>query len=220
LRSLRENNISRKDAKNAKEYMEMNERLVQVTAELQKTADEARASFGSLSAEQLNWKPAEKSWSIAQCFDHLITTHGLYFPLFERMAKGGVAQSSWEKHSPLSGFFGRFLIKSLDPKNQKKMKTTSKAFPSSSEIDGDIIERFANHQNQMIEHLRALPSDIDPARTIVTSPLFGLVTYSLDDTFTILVVHCQRHFGQAQRVTQTEGFPKADAAARSNPGRN
>ncbi|HTH38149.1 MAG TPA: DinB family protein, partial [Pyrinomonadaceae bacterium] len=68
----------------------MSGRIDQVTAELQKTADDARSTFGSLSVEQLNWKPAEKSWSIAQCFDHLITTHSLYFPLFERMAMGGV----------------------------------------------------------------------------------------------------------------------------------
>ncbi|HVQ56196.1 MAG TPA: DinB family protein [Pyrinomonadaceae bacterium] len=196
----------------------MSGRIDQVTAELQKTADDARSTFGSLSVEQLNWKPAEKSWSIAQCFDHLITTHSLYFPLFERMAMGGVNQSSWEKHSPLSGFFGRFLIKGLDPKNQKKMKTTSKAFPSASEIGSDIIERFAKHQNQLIEYLRAFPSDLDPSKTVVTSPLLGFVTYSLEDTFTILVVHCQRHFGQAQRVTEGEGFPKEGAAAQTPGG--
>lgn len=185
----------------------MSERVEQVTSELKKSADDAKATFGSLSAEQLNWKPSTQSWSVAQCFDHLITTHSLYFPLFERLAEGSVSSSFWEKNSPLSGFFGRFLIKGLDPKNQKKMKTTSKAFPSSSEIGGDIIGRFAEHQNSIIEHLRALSADVDPVRTIITSPLLGFVTYSLDDAFTILVVHCQRHFNQAKRVTENEGFP-------------
>src|SRR5688572_20924126 len=105
----------------------MRDRIEQVTSELQKTANDAKETFGSLSVEQLNWKPAEKSWSIAQCFDHLITTHSLYFPLFEKLSKGNGEQTFWESYSPLSGFFGRFLIKSLRPENQKKMKTTKKA---------------------------------------------------------------------------------------------
>jgi len=189
------------------ESAKMDNRIENVTRELNAVANEAKTAFGSFPAAQLNWKPAEKSWSIAQCFDHLITTHSLYFPEFERMSAEGVHSTFWQRHSPLSGFFGRFLVKGLDPNNQKKMKTTAKASPSASDIDGDIIERFAEHQQQMIDHLQKLPRDIDPAKTIVTSPLLSFVTYSLDDVFTILVVHCQRHFGQAKRVAEAEGFP-------------
>ncbi|MEP6787707.1 MAG: DinB family protein [Acidobacteriota bacterium] len=189
-------------------YAGTSDRIETVTGELAKVADDTKEAFGALSVAQLNWKPAEKSWSVAQCFDHLITTHSLYFPLFEKLARGNVPPTFWEKHSPFSGYFGRFLIRSLDPKNQKKMKTTAKAFPSASEIVGDIIERFAGHQGRLIEYLRRLPADMDPAKQIITSPLSGVITYSLDDTFTILDVHCQRHFGQAKRVTETDGFPK------------
>jgi hypothetical protein len=185
----------------------MDERITSVTDDLKKVADDAKATFGSLSAEQLNWKPAEKSWSVAQCFDHLIKVHSLYFPLFERLAAGDATKTFLEKTSPLSGFFGRYLIKSMRPENLKKMKTTPKAYPSASEIGADIIDRFAEHQNQMIASLQKLPADIDPAKQMITSPLLGVVTYSLDDTFTILVVHCQRHFLQAKRVTENGGFP-------------
>ncbi len=107
---------------------------------LKRVAVDAAAEFGGMSAAQLNWKPDAKNWSIAQCFDHLITTHSLYFPLFGRLATGESKATFWEKVSPLSGFFGRFLIRSMDPANLKKMKTTSKAQPSASEIGGDIIQ--------------------------------------------------------------------------------
>ena len=180
-----------------------------VCSDLQKVADDARSTFGSLLAAQLNWKPAEKKWSIAQCFDHLVTTHSLYFPLFERLAAGDEKSTFWESYSPLSGFFGSYLIKSLRPENVKKIKTTAKAQPSASEIGGDIIDRYADHQGQMIEHLRKLPPDIDAAKTIVTSPLAGFVTYSLDDCYTILAVHGPRHFNQAKRVMETSGFPES-----------
>ena len=185
----------------------MNESISYVTAELRKTADDARTAFGALTAAQLNWKPAEKSWSVGQCFDHLITTHSLYLPLFERLAKGETTPTFWERASPFSRFFGRYLIRSLSPDNEKKMKTSAKALPSTSEIDGRIIQMFCDHQNKMIEHLQKLSANVEPAKMIITSPLVGVVTYSLDDCFTILVVHCQRHYGQAKHVTEAKGFP-------------
>lgn len=183
-------------------------RIEQVTQELKTVADNAMAEFGGLTVEQLNWKPSEKDWSVAQCFDHVIVTHSLYFPLFERLASGDTKMSFWEKTSPFSGFFGRFLIKGLDPKNLKKMKTTGKAQPSSSEIGGDIIRQFCDHQQQMIDAIKKLPGDLDATNQIIASPLLGAVTYSLADAFTFVPMHCQRHFDQAQRVRETAGFPK------------
>ena len=166
------------------------------------------ATFGGFSTEHLNWKPDTKSWSVAQCFDHLIVTHSLYFPLFEQLANGDTKMSFLENYSPFSGFFGRFLIKGLDPKNLKKMKTTAKASPSSSGIDGEIIRRFCDHQLEMIAALNKLPDSLDAKKTIITSPLLGAITYSLNDTFTFVPMHCERHFDQAKRVTEAAGFPK------------
>ena len=183
-------------------------RIDQVTKELKTVADNAMATFGGLSTEQLSWKPDAKSWSVAQCFDHLMVTHSLYFPLFEQLASGDVKMSFWENYSPFSGFFGRFLIRGLDPKNLKPMKTTAKASPSSSEIGGDIIRRFCDHQLELIAAIKKLSDSIDPAKTIITSPLLGAITYSLDDAFTFVPMHCERHFNQAKRVTEAAGFPK------------
>ena len=187
----------------------MSERIDKVTSELRTSAANAKATFGSLSPEQLNWKPTPKSWSIAQCFDHLITTHTLYFPRFEKLANGEAKQTFWESYSPLSGFFGRFLIKSLRPENVKPMKTTSKAQPSASEVGGDIIDRYVENQNHLIEAIRKIPDSLDPMKTIITSPLMGLVTYSLDDCYEIIAIHGPRHFNQAKRLLENDQFPKS-----------
>ena len=88
------------------------------------------------------------------------------------------------------------------------MKTTGKAEPSKSEIGGDIIERFAEHQSELIAGTEKLPATLDLEKTIVTSPLLGIVTYSLADALTFVPMHCRRHFDQAKRVTETMGFPK------------
>jgi hypothetical protein len=186
----------------------MNGIISEPCIKLRDVADHAMAEFGGLSAEQLNWKPDGKSWSVAQCFDHLVVTHSLYFPLFEKLAAGEVKATFWEKYSPLSGFFGRFLIKSLDPKNLKPMKTTAKAVPSSSEIGSNIMRRFYDHQLEIIDAIKRLPDSLDTKKTIITSPLASFVTYSLDDALTFVPMHCERHFNQAKRVAESEGFPK------------
>ena len=179
----------------------------EITSSLKRVADDAREAFGSLSAEQLNWRPSEKSWSVAQCFDHLITTHSLYFPIFERLTFGSYRRSAWAGISPFSGFFGRFLVRSLDPGNVKPMKTTGKARPSSSDIGSDIIDRFGGHQEKLAAHISLIPGEIDSAKTVITSPLMSFVTYSLADALELIDVHCKRHFGQARRVTESTGFP-------------
>ena len=185
----------------------MDRRIEEVVRELEMQIAETREQFSELSERELNWKPDKNSWSVAQCLDHLITTHSLYFPIFAALASERRTPSFWERTSPFSRFWGKYFVRLLDPGNQKKIKTTSKAQPASSQIDEQIVERYCAHQNQLIENLSKIPADIDPEKTIVTSPLLGIVTYSLDDVFTMLVVHGQRHFLQAKRVKN--GLPES-----------
>lgn len=185
-------------------------RTASVVSDLESISGEVRASFGQLTGEQLNRKPDEKSWSVAQCLDHLITINTLYFPIFERMRSGAVPNTFLEKYSPLSSFFGRFLIKSMMPENPKKMKTSKKAYPSASEIDAEIVDRFEDHNRTLAERIARISPDVG-LKTIITSPLAGFVTYSLDDCLTMLVVHERRHVLQAKRVMTDLGFGNSDS---------
>ena len=182
------------------------ERINSVVSDLASVSEDARSSFGELTPAQLNWKPSEKEWSVAQCLDHLITINSLYFPVFEKIRTGGFANTFWEKYSPFSGFFGRYLIKAMSPENPKKMETSKKAYPSASEIDAGIVERFQDHNRELAAHVANIPAEFD-LKTILTSPLSGFVTYSLDDCLTILVVHERRHLLQAKRVMESNRFP-------------
>ena len=51
-------------------------------------AVEAQKTFGDLSPEQINWRPSETGWSIAQCFDHLIKSNELFFDELDLIADG------------------------------------------------------------------------------------------------------------------------------------
>jgi hypothetical protein len=176
--------------------------------ELSAVTDEARRVFGRLSAAQLNWKPAPERWSVGQCFDHLIATNRTFFKDIEKVAAGTHQTSLWGRVSPLSGFFGRLVLKSLDPEKGRKTKAPRVFEPSSSDVAPDVIEQFTAHQAELAERMRAT-AHVNLARTIVTSPVAAVATYSLLDAYRIVVAHERKHFEQARRVTEAEGFPAA-----------
>lgn len=175
--------------------------------DLNQVTQAVRADFGRLTAAQLNWKPSAESWSVAQCLDHLITINSLYFPVLEAIGAGTNKPTFWDRYSPLSGFLGETLIRTLSPEYPRKTKTNAKAEPSASEIDATIVERFVQHQAELTGHIRRIPAHVDPHKTIVTSPLLAWVTYSLADCLTLLSVHERRHLVQARRVTEHTQFP-------------
>lgn len=181
------------------------ERIQHITSEMTKVAEDAVATFGDLSADQLNWKPAEKSWSVGQCLDHIIKTNHEFDAEFERLASGTRKNSFWENYSPFSGWAGRFLINAVTEDSRKAKAPSARIVPP-SDIDADIVERFADEIVEVNKKVAA-SANADREKTIVTSPFLFVFTYKLDDAFTVLVEHSKRHVRQAKRVMEAEGFP-------------
>lgn len=183
------------------------EELDGLAAQARATAAHVQARFGPLSAAQLNWKPAPDRWSVGQCLDHLLTADGAYFPVFETVREGRYRKTLWQRMPVLPGFFGRMLLKAIDPANTRKSKAPAVFAPASSQVGTDIVRRFGEQQARLVEHLQAGGS-LDLDGTIIASPVTPVVTYSLFDAFRILVRHAQRHVQQADRVVALDGFPR------------
>ncbi len=177
-------------------------------AEADSIARDVINRFGGLTFEQLNWKPSAQQWSIGQCLDHLITANLLYFPVLHEIASRSKRATLWERVPLLPGLFGRMLIKSLGPTSTRKFQAPANFRPSSSEIGAEIVERFAEHQRELITLVRS-NADADLRRTIITSPASRFVIYNLLDAYEIIVVHEKRHIEQAQRVREASNFPEA-----------
>ena len=186
--------------------MQSRDELQELKEDLHSIAQQAKSEFGRLSVEQLNWKPAPDRWSVAQCFDHLITGNASYFPVFESVAKGAKKTTMVERLPVFPKVWARLLLKSLDPKTTRKLKAPVRFQPSSSNITGSIIDDFVAQQGRVAESIETT-TKLDPERIVITSPAASMITYSLMDAFRIIVIHEKRHFLQAQRVMQEPGFP-------------
>ena len=186
----------------------MNEQLDKLIRDAGTIVDQTRSSFGKLSAAQLNWKPSAERWSIAQCFDHLISSNKGYLPIIESVRTGTKKTTFWERLPVLPGLAGKLLIKSLDPASTRKIKAPKRFEPAQSNISASVIDDFAALLSVVIEGMKAT-SHLDLEKLVITSPAVsaGFVTYSLMDAYRIIVVHELRHFQQAQRVAAEPGFP-------------
>jgi hypothetical protein len=169
-------------------------------------ATDAVNQFGGLSAGQLNWKPSEKGWSIAQCLEHIIKTNHEFDAEFVKLASGTRTNSFWENYSPFSGLGGRFLINAVST-DSKKAKVPSQRIAPPSDIDAGIVEKFADEIAAVNKKVEAC-ANVDREETIVTSPFLFVFTYKFDDALTVLVEHSKRHVRQAKRVKEVEGFPE------------
>lgn len=168
--------------------------------------DETQAGFGGLTAQQLNWKPGAEQWSVAQCFDHLVTANAAYFPIFEKVLSGEKKNTFWEGLPWLPGFWGKLVIKAVSPESPRKLKAPKIFTPSSSSVDGAIVRRFIDQQNQVISYMKATEG-MDLEKIKISSPVTGLITYSLLDAYRIIINHEKRHLLQAIRVSEMDGFP-------------
>jgi DinB superfamily len=168
--------------------------------------NEARSTFGQLTPSQLNWKPSPERWSVAQCFDHLLSSNRDYFPVIDKVL-AGYKPTFWQSMPVLPGLMGKLLIKSLDPASTRKIKAPKRFQPAQSDISGSVINDFVEQQQQIIAKMKAT-EHLDLEKIVITSPVAGAVIYSLMDAYRVIVVHEQRHFQQAKRVTEEAGFPK------------
>ncbi len=184
----------------------MSNHAVNLTSELEKISADVQKTFGSLSAEQLNWKPNAESWSVGQCLEHLIITNNAFLPMLEQIARGERKNSFWENYSPLTSFFGNLVVNSLKS-DKKKFPAPKMIRPSESAIVPDIIKKFVAQQSEVIQKFEAT-AHVDWHKVVLTSPFASFITYDLHNGYRVFVEHEKRHFRQAERVLNLKEFPR------------
>lgn len=170
-------------------------------------ARDAQTVFGLLDGPQLNWRRDAASWSVAQCFDHLLNVNRKMFQAIDAAMNTSYPRTVWQRLPVLPGVFGRIMINSQRPEATRKFKAPGTAVPSASAIDKQIIERFVAHQDDNAARVRAFAAR-DAGGVVMVSPFASFITYSVLDGCRLIVTHQRRHFEQARRVTQEPGFPR------------
>jgi len=183
--------------------------FAEVRRALETVARDADDTFGRLTVRQLNWRPAADRWSVAQCFQHLVTANDLMI----KSAKDALERpqkSLWQRVPLLPAAMGWAMIRSQAPGAKGKYTAPTKAQPTTSDVPGDIIPRFVDQHRDVAEWLQRL-DETRLRRVVMVSPFVSAIAYSVLDGLRLLFAHDRRHFEQARRVTQAAGFPGSPA---------
>ena len=166
-----------------------------------------RGWSAKLSLEQTVWQSDPKSWSVAQCIEHLRITTEQYRPGVEaliirvRTSDAGRRDAAYRPT-----LVGGFFLKFVQPTYRTKLKAPKAFKPDAAGVPASVLERFADQQDVLLELIRRA-DECDLNRGKLASPVSPLVRLTLGDALSILVTHQRRHLGQAQRVIDSPVFP-------------
>ena len=159
-----------------------------------------------LDDERLNWRPDERSWSIAQCLDHLNVASRTYLgPMREALEKA--RRKGAGRRGPIQpGLLERWFIASMEPPPKRKLPAPKKIVPAARKPGDEVMADWRRIQAEVKDLLReAAGTDLN--RTRFVNPFIPLIRFSVGAGFRVIAAHQRRHLWQAERVKGNPGFP-------------
>ncbi len=166
---------------------------------LTETRDHLTTVVKGLTAEQLNFKATEDSWSIAECVEHIAIAENA----FEGFLKKTMAEGNIPALKDSLVFKDEQLMGVLTDRSQK-FKTTEPFEPSGKfGSHEETVEAFLKKRNEHIEYIKTTTDDL---RNRFNQDLpFGTV-----DGFQVIIFaagHSERHILQMEEIMTHENFP-------------
>jgi hypothetical protein len=176
--------------------------LAQLLPELDRIEPRTRVVVTGLPESKFHELRPDGGWSVAQVFEHLCRSNLDYLegPLPGAIAKArarGPSAKPW-RASLAGGWLAGALAEGTKP------LPTVKRWRVSGEPRPNVVDVFLGS----VERLRAAVLEADGLDLGVgfASPVSPLIRLNLGDAFRVLVVHCHRHLGQAERTRRAVGM--------------
>ena len=153
--------------------------------------------FNQLSLAELNLKKDKDSWSVLECVEHLNLYGDYYLPEIKKQI---ISSKNKQTTHFKSGILGNYFTNLMLPKSKlKKMKTLNDKNPIGSSLDKEVLGRFIQQQQTILE-LLAKARTVNLTRTKTAISISKLIKLRLGDTFRFVIAHNQRHLLQAHNV--------------------
>jgi uncharacterized damage-inducible protein DinB len=156
--------------------------------------------FRHLDDDQLNYKPAPGSWSIAEIFEHLNISNGMYIQLLlPRITTAPDTPADTFR----SGWLGDLIYEMIVPRPDGsvfKMKAPKSMHAATNRLDGHEVLLRVNQKCDEIEDILRHVTTKDLQRIKIPFSVTKLVSLRLGDNLRYLIAHSERHLLQAQRV--------------------
>ena len=174
-------------------------------ARLELAACEAQGLTFANAISEAQWisRPANGSWSPAECFAHMNLTTSAMLPLMQAGAHEARANRWTAGGSFRVGLLARMLCWFLEPPYRIKVATQPAFAPSEAGHKADVLTEWKD-KHQALDMFLKNSAGLALDRPVIVSPFDpkGRVRYSVYAAFLILASHERRHLWQATRATQ------------------
>jgi hypothetical protein len=187
--------------------------LVTYVASLEAVLRDVRGMVGKLNEAQLNWRPMDARWSIAECIAHLTASGNAYEGPIARAIDRGFAKRMYGGRDFYPGTIGRWMIAQMEPPPRRRMQAPKRIVPQHVESAPQLLANFEKMQATLIEQVK-MTAGLDLSRIKLGSPIVPIVRLPLGTWFAFLIAHERRHVWQARQVLQELRFPASGAGAR------
>lgn len=152
-----------------------------------------------LSEDQLNFKPSEDAWSIAECVEHIAISESNIFGILEMTLK---EEPNPERRAEIKMTDEQILNMIADRTNKVKTSPEFEPVKKFGSFEGSLKE-FETKRVSNIEFIKTTTEDL---RNRYFEFPFGLV-----DSYQIIMFmagHNNRHTKQIEEIKANAGFPK------------
>ena len=178
--------------------------LATILRGLEQSDREARSLVAELDEERFNWRPDERSWSVAQCLDHLNAANRVYLEPMRTAVKAARSKNAARRGPIQPGIFERWFIRSMGPQPRRRLSAPRKIVPAARKGRAEVEEEWTRSQSQLRALLHeAAPLDLN--RTRFVNPFISLIRWSVGAGFLIIEAHERRHLWQARNVVAKMG---------------
>ena len=160
-----------------------------------------------LSDAQMLWRPSHRSWSIAECFLHILAAAHPYLTAIDAGIGRALAKGMRASRPSRHPWLARVFVESFEPPPGIRLPAPKQFLPPeprgpTSVIVGDFM-RLGQEIGDRLDRAEGL----DLGKSVVVSPVSPVVRLSLGLSFALLSVHERRHLYQARAVTRRAAFP-------------
>ena len=165
---------------------------------LEETKESLEESVQDLSEDQMQFKPDDDSWSVAEIVEHIIIVEGALKGMLEgNIAAGETPELKAEVEMKDDQVMGLITDRS------SKIKTQSQFEPNGKFLDADTaLEAFNDQRENMVDWLK--DSDVDMRNYVNEFPFGKIDGYQ---TLLFMVGHTARHTEQIEEVKSNPDFP-------------
>lgn len=165
----------------------------------------AEALVAGLDTASLNWRPDERSWSTAQCLDHLNVANRIYLEAM-RPAVDEARRQGKQRWGPVRpGWFERWFVASMEPPPRRKLPAPKKIIPAFEGEKEALLAEFRRLHGETASLLHdAAGLDLGVR---FRNPFISLFRFKVWTGFLVIPAHERRHLWQAEQLRTKPGFP-------------